>query len=167
MIRKILPPTDLSELSRVGVRYALKEARDNGAEVTIYHVATGDEMLKLGDRLKEHGSLVSGSFDILKNYLHTYEVSLAQFVGQNFADLLPFVRVNEKVELGSPEKSIVERAKAEGVDLIIMATHGRSGSVKNVFGERDESSDSKRSGPVLAIPPYSAEVRKDLYVPAQ
>ena len=160
MIRKILAPTDLSELSRMGVRYALKEARDNGAEVTIYHVVTGDEMLKLGDRLKEHGSPASGSFDILKNYLHAYEVSLAQFVGQNFADLLSFVRVHEKVELGSPEKSIVERAKAEGVDLIIMATHGRSGLSRMFLGSVTEQVIRNAPCPVLAIPPDLPEVRR-------
>ena len=158
MIKKILAPTDLSELSRAGVRYALKEARDNGAEVTIYHVVTGDEMLKLGVRLKEHGSPASGSFNILKNYLHTYEVSLAQFVGQNFADLLPFVRVNEKVELGSPEKSIVELAKTEEVDLIIMATQGRGGLSRMFLGSVTEQVIRNAPCPVLAIPPHLAEV---------
>ena len=39
-------------------------------------------------------------------------MSLAQFVGQHFSDLLPYVRVDEKVELGSPDKNIVEWAKA-------------------------------------------------------
>jgi nucleotide-binding universal stress UspA family protein len=127
MIRKILAPTDLSELSRAGVRYALNEAKDFGAEVIIYHVVTGDEIRKLGDRLKINAFPADGFPNILESYLYNYEVSLAQFVGQNFSDLLPLVKVTEKVELGSPEKSIVEQAKAEGVDLIIMATHGRGG----------------------------------------
>jgi nucleotide-binding universal stress UspA family protein len=161
MIKKILAPTDLSELSRVAVRYALKEARDNGAEVTIYHVVTGDEMLKLGDRLK-HGFSASGSFNILKNYLHNYEVSLAQFVGQNFADLLPFVRVNEKVELGGPEKSIVELAKKEEVDLIIMATQGRGGLSRMILGSVTEQVIRNAPCPVLAIPPYLADAEEDV-----
>jgi nucleotide-binding universal stress UspA family protein len=97
MIRKILAPTDLSELSRAGVRYALNTARNYGAEVTIYHVVTADEIRKLGDRLKEHAFRASGLSNILESYLHTYEVSLAQFVGQSFSDLLPWVRLKEKV----------------------------------------------------------------------
>jgi nucleotide-binding universal stress UspA family protein len=61
MIRKILAPTDLSELSRAGVRYALNKARDLGAEVIIYHVVTTDEMLKLGERLRGDGLRTSES----------------------------------------------------------------------------------------------------------
>ncbi|MFQ5540538.1 MAG: universal stress protein, partial [Candidatus Binatia bacterium] len=33
-IKKILAPTDFSELSQVGVRYALNLAKSTGAEVT-------------------------------------------------------------------------------------------------------------------------------------
>jgi nucleotide-binding universal stress UspA family protein len=167
MIRKILAPTDLSELSRVGVRYALNKARDNGAEVIIYHVVTGDEMLKLGDKLKEHASPATGSFNILRNYLHIYEISLAQFVGQNFSDLLPFVRVKEKVELGSPDKNIVELAETEAVDLIVMSTHGRTGLSRVFLGSVTERVVRNAPCLVLTVPPSMAEVGEGLYSPAQ
>jgi nucleotide-binding universal stress UspA family protein len=167
MIKKILAPTDLSELSRAGVRYALSKAKDLGAEVLIYHVVSGDEMRKLGDTLKHHTLPADGFSNILENYLHTYEVSLAQFVGQNFSDLLPLVRVNEKVELGSPEKNIVERAKSEGVDLIIMATQGRSGLSRMFLGSVTEQVIRNAPCPVLAIPPHLAEVDEDQYSPTE
>jgi nucleotide-binding universal stress UspA family protein len=38
-IKKILVPTDLSELSEVGVRYALEMAASQGAEVVVLYVA--------------------------------------------------------------------------------------------------------------------------------
>jgi nucleotide-binding universal stress UspA family protein len=166
MINKILAPTDLSELSRVGVRYALNQARDNGAEVIIYHVVMGDEMLKLGDKLKGYGSPATGSFNVLRNYLHSYEVSLAQFVGQNFADLLPFVRVQEKVELGSPDKNIVELAEAEAVDLIVMSTHGRTGLSRVFLGSVTERVVRNAPCLVLTVPPSMAEVGEGLYASA-
>ena len=37
-IKKILAPTDFSELSKIGIRYALEAARDVSAEVLVYHV---------------------------------------------------------------------------------------------------------------------------------
>ncbi len=40
-IKKILAPTDLSELSQAGVHYALNLAKAVGAEVTVYHVVIG------------------------------------------------------------------------------------------------------------------------------
>ncbi len=44
-IKKILAPTDLSELSKVGVRYALEMAVSDGAEVVVYHVTDYMEAL--------------------------------------------------------------------------------------------------------------------------
>ena len=43
-IKKILAPTDLSELSKVGVRYALQLAKAIGAEVTVYHAVDYDTL---------------------------------------------------------------------------------------------------------------------------
>src|SRR4029434_6289593 len=37
-IRKILAPTDMSEFSFLGVRYALEMARELGAEIIVYYV---------------------------------------------------------------------------------------------------------------------------------
>jgi nucleotide-binding universal stress UspA family protein len=95
MIRKILAPTDFSKLSRLGVRSALAAAKHFNAEVTIYHVVNADEIQKLGDSLNARTFIGSALPNVLETYLHTYEVSLAQFVGQNFSDLLPAVKVQE------------------------------------------------------------------------
>lgn len=161
MIRKILAPTDLSEFSRAGVRYALAAARDLDAEVTIYHVVAADEMRKLGDNLKGHAFFASGVSNFLESYMHGYEANLAQFVEQNFSDLVPLVRADEKVELGSPSRNIVERAKTDGVDLIIMATHGRDGLSRMFMGSVTEQVIRNAPCPVLAIP-YSAEAGEEL-----
>jgi len=37
-VKKILAPTDFSELSKLGIRYAFDMARDTGAEVFVYHI---------------------------------------------------------------------------------------------------------------------------------
>jgi nucleotide-binding universal stress UspA family protein len=153
MIRKILAPTDLSKLSRLGVRSALAAAKHFNAEVTIYHVVNADEIQKLGDSLNARTFIGSALPNVLETYLHTYEVSLAQFVGQNFSDLLPAVKVQEKVELGNPSKNIVEHAKTEGVDLIIMATRGKGGLSRLFLGSVTEQVIRNATCPVLAIPP--------------
>jgi nucleotide-binding universal stress UspA family protein len=163
VIKRILAPTDLSELSLAGVRYALTAGRDLDAEVTIYHVVAADELRKLGASFRERAFGASGLPNVLESYLHSYEVTLAQFVGQNFSDLLPFVRIDEKVELGSAYKNIVERAKAERADLIIMATRGRGGLSRMLLGSVTEQVIRNASCPVLAIPPYLAEAGEDLY----
>jgi universal stress protein A len=161
MIRKILAPTDLSTLSKVGVRFALTTAKHFDAEVSIYHVVNADEIRKLGDRLRGRAFVRNGFPNVLEAYLQTYEVSLAQFVGQNFSDLLPMVKVEEKVELGSPDKNIVDRAKTEGVDLIIMATRGKGGLSRLILGSVTEQVIRNAPCPVLAIPPYPAATARE------
>jgi nucleotide-binding universal stress UspA family protein len=157
MIRKILAPTDLSKLSLLGARYALTAAKHFDPEVSIYHVVNADEIRKLGDTLTGRSFVRSGHPNVLETYLHTYEVSLAQFVGQNFSDLLPTVKVEEKVGLGSPDKNIVELAKTEKFDLIIMATRGKGGLSRLFLGSVTEQVIRNAPCPVLAIPPYSGE----------
>jgi nucleotide-binding universal stress UspA family protein len=49
-IKKILAPTDLSELSKIGVRYALQLAKAIGAEVTVYHAVDYDTLTRYGQR---------------------------------------------------------------------------------------------------------------------
>ena len=44
-INKILAPTDLSNLSLVGLRYAFNLARALGAEVIVYHVVDANELM--------------------------------------------------------------------------------------------------------------------------
>ena len=161
MIRKILAPTDLSERSQAGVHYALDAATELDAEVVIYHVVITQEMKKLGDNLKGRAFSGSGFPNFLENYMHAHEANLAQFVEQNFSDLVPLVKVDQKVELGSPYKNIVERAKTDGVDLIIMATHGRNGLSRMFMGSVTEQVIRNAPCPVLAIPPYLAEAGQE------
>ena len=57
-VEKILAPTDLSELSRVGLEYALELARGWGAEVTVYHVANPVELAGAGEHEANRGFVI-------------------------------------------------------------------------------------------------------------
>jgi nucleotide-binding universal stress UspA family protein len=162
MIRKILAPTDLSELSRVGVRCALITARELDAEVMIYHVVTGNDIANLGRRKEE--TFVATDFS---DFIAAYEMRLASFVERNFADVLTSVKVTQKVKFGTPEKTIVETAKTEGVDLIIMATHGRGGLSRIFLGSVTEQVIRNAPCMVVVIPPDLAEVDEGLHLAAQ
>ena len=98
-VEKILAPTDLSDLSRVGVEYALELARGWGAEVTVYHVASAAE-------------LASYKAYSMEDLLNKHRKTLGQFLNDNFAELLPLVEVRKKVEIGSPATNILEEAAA-------------------------------------------------------
>lgn len=141
-ITKILVPTDLSDLSKRGVRYALELARENSAEVIVYHV------IDVGDEWAEGHEHIHVSRDILGDNVK----ALDKFLASNFADCINLVEVRKLVEIGKPFRALVEKAEREGVDLIVMATHGRTGLSHMLMGSVAEKVVSRATCPVLVVP---------------
>lgn len=151
-IHKILAPTDLSEISQVGVRYALELARSVGAEVTVYQVVSPEEMVQQGDSFRGEET-VEAMHRLPTPILQRYEAALARFLNDNFSDLTPWLKVREKTELGRPDQAIAQRAKMEGSDLIVIATHGRSGLAHLILGSVTEKVVRTAPCPVLTVRP--------------
>lgn len=141
--KKILAPTDLSQLSQPAVRHALEIGWDKGSEVIVYHVISEDgDWFGKDDRLNPASALVPEQ----KERLH-------QFVRQNFADLIGKVRITEVAEAGVPYNKIVTKAEEERVDLIVMSTHGRTGLEQIMLGSVTAKVVARASCPVLSIRP--------------
>jgi universal stress protein A len=138
-VKKILAPTDLSDLSKVGIGYALEMGWDDNAKVIVYHVI--DFGMDSHNRLASYGS----NRDLLEEGRRT----LHNFLAENFADL---VEVDQVVEFGAPYKNIVEKAKSEGVDMIVMSTHGRTGIDHFILGSVAEEVVARAPCPVLVVP---------------
>ena len=64
--------------------------------------------------------------------------------------------VSAEVLVGDPAQEIVEYASKQGIDLIIMATHGRKGLEHAVFGSVAENVLRTSSVPVFIVNPYRA-----------
>jgi hypothetical protein len=60
------------------------------------------------------------------------------FSPEHFADCIDLVEVRQVVEFGAPYKNIVEIAASEGVDMIVMSTHGRTGVDHFILGSTAE-----------------------------
>jgi len=148
-IKKILAPTDLSELSLAGVRYALDLARTTGAEVVVYHVAWRDEFLRY-----ELSHLQSS---LLGPVLRKYRAQLNGFLDRHFSSILPLVEFRPEVELGIPEENIVAKAQREGADLIVISTHGRTGLAHMMTGSVTENVIRRAPCPVLSIRSQAGE----------
>ena len=115
-------------------------ARGWGAEVTVYHVANAAE-------------LVNYKAYSLDDLLDKHRKSLAQFLNENFAELLPLVEVRQKVAIGSPATNILEEAEREASDLIVMSTHGRTGLAHVLMGSITEQVVRNAVCPVFSIHP--------------
>ena len=147
-IKKILAPTDLSELSKTGVRYAVELAESIRAAVTVYHAVDYDTLTRYGQR-----STASATFQPSdEHFVERYQIALANFVMDCVPTIPPSVKLDQKVELGKPETSIVELAKSEAYDLIVMSTHGKTGFRMSV-GSVTEKVVQSAPCPVVSMNP--------------
>jgi universal stress protein A len=141
-IRQILAPTDFSEYSKQALENARELAQKFGARLVLLHVVElpaypieGLPPSRLGGNLLEDLERQATS-------------DLAQVLA-NEAE----VEVVRRVVTGIPYRKIVEVAEAEKVDLIVMATHGRTGLGHLFIGSVAERVVRTAPCPVLTIRP--------------
>ena len=95
-----------------------------------------------------HSSITTFETELVKGS----EKKLQEFVDEVFQDR----RVEAKVLPGDPAEEILNYAQSEGMDLIIMGTHGRKGIDRIIFGSVAEHVIKKSPIPVLSVNPYVA-----------
>jgi nucleotide-binding universal stress UspA family protein len=122
------------------------------AEVIIYHVVDYDTLLLHGQR-----SAAPSSFQPPDQlFLNRYQFALSQFLNDHVSDLTSSAMVRTKVELGTPHQSIVDLAKSEKCDLIVISTHGKTG-VRMTVGSVTKKIVQTATCPVLSIRPQEVQ----------
>ncbi len=135
MLKRILAPTDFSELSAQGVRYACKLAKDLGAQVIVLNVVILDESNVVG----------KGEIAAHKERLGEFTSKL---VGRRGDDL----KIREVVLSGQAYAAIVDCAEREHADLIVISSHGRSGLSRMLIGSVTDKLLRGAACPVLVVP---------------
>ena len=148
-IKSILAPTDLSELSQVGVRYALELAKIQGAEVIVYHVANYKETIVFQEINLSHVKSV-------EEFLNDRKKEVDHFLRKAFPELLSKGNIRQEVGVGTPHERIVERAEKKDVDMIVMSTHGRTALAHMFIGSVTEQVVRRSVCPVLSVRPQAA-----------
>ena len=122
MYKKILVPTDGSDFAKKAQNHALFLAKVSGAEIVALSVTENnfvnglpldDEVYQLNQILKEQS-----------------EENLKEFDKLNEDDL----KITHVIREGSPAKAILEVAKEEEIDLIVMGSSGKSGFDRFIMG---------------------------------
>ena len=150
-ITKILAPTDLSDSSIIGVRYALEMATAVNAKVILYHVAhyESDFPYPLGIGETTSTYLPPQGFD---EFMRDRREALKSFVETNFKDLHPQIEVSLETDVGSAQDQILQKAREAKIDMIVMSTHGRTGLSHILIGSVTEHIVRRAPCPVLSIP---------------
>lgn len=142
MFKKILFPTDFSEGSAVAVPYVRDLAEKYGAMVYVLHV--------LYDVAKASGWYVP-TIDMEKFYAElriSAEEEIKKFVSGNLDGLGD---VESAVATGMPSDKIISFVEENGMDLVVMGTHGRSGINMVLFGSTAAKVVRHAPCPVLTV----------------
>jgi nucleotide-binding universal stress UspA family protein len=134
MYKRVMVPLDGSELAQVALAHGLELCRAFGATLVLLHVRDGRK----------------GSPEASRRYL--------DFVRKRHAHT--GVPIELAVREGPVAEAIVRAADEEQIDVIAMATHGRSGVQRVVYGSVAEAVLRSAAKPVLLVRVAGAEAEQ-------
>lgn len=144
-IKKILVPIDFSENSTKVLQHAVDMAGKSGARIVVMYVVEGID--KYAGLSIPHISLT----EVEKELVQSAKNKMELFLEENLEPSVP----HEGVVLnGDIVEEINNFAANEGVDMIIMGTHGYKGLEKVLFGSVAERIVKTAPCPVLTCNPY-------------
>jgi len=151
-VENILVPTDFSEFSRYALNYAIPFAQTFAARIILIHITPENELVSLRQisPYLEPGRLE----ELLRQREVEDRKQLDEFIPP---ELKKGIKVETIHKVGIPFVEIIRTAKEKGVDLIVMATHGRSGLSHVLFGSVAEKVVRQSTCPVLSIRPPEHE----------
>jgi nucleotide-binding universal stress UspA family protein len=169
MYNHILATLDGSALSEAVLPHIEKLAEGTGLRVTLLAVAEDPRPITSTPRVYPErlidatGALQEAALQEMDVHREgeTHEQAIQRVQGQ-LRDYLErkALRLREKgiqttcaVVMGDPAQAIVERARADGVDAIAMASHGRSGISKLLAGSVAASVIKRSRLPVIVVAP--------------
>ncbi len=140
--KKILFATDFSESSDNAFGYAYSLAKRFEAQLLILHVINEPVDLRgfyvphiSFDKLEEE--IEEGARKMMEKFCRTH--------------IRDYDHYTTAIVPGIPYDEIIKKALAESVDLIVMATHGRTGLDHVLFGSTAEKVVRKSPVPVMTI----------------
>jgi universal stress protein A len=141
-LKKILVPTDFSDCSAKALDYALAFAKLSEAQIILLHVV---EPIVYPMYSQDVAADLGGfQADLIK----ASEAQLEQFSREKAAGCQS---LKLKLSEGGAFWEIVETAKKEKVDLIILSTHGRTGLKHVLMGSTAERVVRHAPCPVLTV----------------
>ncbi|AGA29173.1 universal stress protein [Singulisphaera acidiphila] len=142
-IRSILAPTDFSKHAAKAVRYACLLAERLGAELHLLHALS--DIVPVGPDPMLTPVLPP------EYYTEAKEQALAALDRTLEPDWGQPAAIKTSVSWGDPVEEIVAYAREEAIDLIVVATHGRTGLSHVLLGSVAERIVREAPCPVLTI----------------
>ncbi len=152
-IKKILCPTDFSDPSFEAVRTAREWTSYFDAELILLHVVSPAPVIPVGP------DCVVPDLSLSEKEMGLSTQTALEELMVRFD--LKGLNVRTQILIGNAADAIVRTAEKEQVDMIIIATHGRTGLNRLLFGSVAEKTVRLADCPVLTVsgqPSQSAEI---------
>lgn len=143
MYQKILIPTDGSDLANKAIDHAIALAKSSGGRLI---AMTAQPLLE--DFVAEGVSITVSEDDrkaFAKATAHNLDLAKAK------ADAAGVAVETVQLESGEPWRAIIDAAKTNGCDLIVMASHGRRGLSALLLGSETQKVLTHSEIPVLVV----------------
>lgn len=139
MYKRILVPTDGSEFAKKAQNHALFLAKVSGAEIVALSVTENNFVneLPLDDEVYQFNQILK----------EQSEENLKEFDELNEDN----IKITHVIREGSPAKVILEVAKDEEIDLIVMGSSGKSGFDRFIMGSVADKVANSAKCAVLVI----------------
>ena len=144
-LNRVLVPTDFSEFSRLAVTYACAMAERFGAQLHVLHVVPDPAML-----VPEAAVFSVESMQAQSDRLVADAQKLLRQIPEGSQGSEPVIR---DVRVGAAFLEIIDYAKSQDIDLIVIGTHGRSGLSHILMGSVAERVVRAAPCPVLSVKP--------------
>lgn len=147
-LKNILVPTDFSEHASDSILYAIELAQKFDSSLTFLHVLQDAVALfpEPGVAFPASGTYLQGLQDAAEGGLTRLRESIPEGIP-----------VTTEIRNGVPFVEIIRFAKEKPYDLIVIATHGRSGLAHVLLGSVAEKVVRKAPCPVLTVRPAGHE----------
>jgi nucleotide-binding universal stress UspA family protein len=139
-IDKILVPVDFSEPSKTAVRYGLSLALQLNARLVLAHIVPSSTALIYTFPVE--------SFAFEKEQAKYAKSTLPSLVAEEFRDR---VNLQTIVKVGEIRSELLGIVRDEGISLVVMGAHGRSGLDRLLLGSLTERMLRKLPVPILTV----------------
>lgn len=140
-VRRVLVPVDFSDASREAVQYAKEIALTYGAEIDLLHVV--------------EEPLYASTYGLDPVHFPTDEVvdRVETQLGNLARDAIGYEHVMVEAAVGHPPTQIIDYVDSNEIDLVVIATHGRTGLDRMLIGSVAERVLRQSPTPVFVVKP--------------
>ena len=143
MFKKILYPTDFSDVSKKAIDY-IKQLREGGSETVIVLHVINERVMRAIERYATGRDSVEIGQKIMDDAKHELKVIENELKKSGF-------KVKTMILRGVPLLKILNVEEEENVSLIVIGSHGKSNLEEMFLGSVSEKVSRKCKSPVLIV----------------